>query len=140
MNKKIPVECIYQLFTLLLIIIIVHAAYVVVIRPNADAILEYQAQQATQNKDYVPEKSVYVLVRDFEQEACFILLFWALAIIGFKFTHLLRERSLLEADFVQLDEGIKIRPQDAKDLIVYMKSLWGKRELDCQGPKHMQCM
>ncbi|MCB1860302.1 MAG: cytochrome c [Gammaproteobacteria bacterium] len=30
--------------------------------------------------------------------------------------------------------------QDAKDLIVYMKSLWGKRELDCQGPKHMQCM
>lgn len=139
MNKKIPVEFIYQLFTLLLIIIIVHAAYVVVIRPNADAILEYQAQQATQNKDYVPEKSVYVLVRDFEQEACFILLFWALAIIGFKFTHLLRERSLLEADFVQLDEGIKIRPQDAKDLMRKVQSLPAEQQ-DYLLPRALQAV
>jgi mono/diheme cytochrome c family protein len=30
--------------------------------------------------------------------------------------------------------------QDAQDLIAYIKSLWTQRELDCQGPKHMQCM
>ena len=30
--------------------------------------------------------------------------------------------------------------QDARNLIAYMKSLWTQRELDCQGPKHMQCM
>lgn len=30
--------------------------------------------------------------------------------------------------------------QDARDLIAYIKSLWTQRELDCQGPKHMQCM
>lgn len=30
--------------------------------------------------------------------------------------------------------------QDARDLVAYMKSLWGKRALECQGPKHMQCM
>lgn len=29
---------------------------------------------------------------------------------------------------------------DARDLVDYMKSLWGPRELECQGPKHMQCM
>ena len=29
---------------------------------------------------------------------------------------------------------------DARDLVAYIKSLWGQRELDCQGPKHMQCM
>ncbi len=29
---------------------------------------------------------------------------------------------------------------DARDLVAYMKSFWSKRELDCQGPKHMQCM
>jgi mono/diheme cytochrome c family protein len=28
----------------------------------------------------------------------------------------------------------------AKDLVAYIKSLWTQRELDCQGPKHMQCM
>ena len=30
--------------------------------------------------------------------------------------------------------------QNAKDLVTYIKSLWTQRELDCQGPKHMQCM
>jgi mono/diheme cytochrome c family protein len=29
---------------------------------------------------------------------------------------------------------------DAQDLVAYIKSLWTRRELDCQGPKHMQCM
>lgn len=29
---------------------------------------------------------------------------------------------------------------DAHDLVAYIKSLWTQRELDCQGPKHMQCM
>jgi len=29
--------------------------------------------------------------------------------------------------------------QNARDLVAYIKSSWGKRELDCQGPKHMQC-
>ena len=41
MQKNFPlsIEFIYQLFALIIIIIIVHAAYVAVIRPNADAIL-----------------------------------------------------------------------------------------------------
>ncbi|MFV2055819.1 MAG: c-type cytochrome [Thiohalomonadales bacterium] len=29
--------------------------------------------------------------------------------------------------------------QNAQQLVAYIKSLWGKRELDCQGPKHMKC-
>jgi len=29
--------------------------------------------------------------------------------------------------------------QDARDIVAYMKGLWGQRALDCQGPKHMQC-
>ena len=28
----------------------------------------------------------------------------------------------------------------SQDLVAYIKSLWTQRELDCQGPKHMQCM
>ncbi|MFV2031732.1 MAG: c-type cytochrome [Gammaproteobacteria bacterium] len=30
--------------------------------------------------------------------------------------------------------------QDAQDVVAYIKSLWTQRELDCQGPKHMECM
>ncbi len=30
--------------------------------------------------------------------------------------------------------------QNARDIVAYIKTLWGQRALDCQGPKHMQCM
>lgn len=33
-----------------------------------------------------------------------------------------------------------VSDEDAKNLVSYIKSLWTQRELDCQGPKHMQCM
>lgn len=128
MNKKLPTELVFQLFTLLVIIIVVHAAYVVLIRPNADAILEYQSEQFSQNKDFVPEKSVYVLIRDFEQEACFILMFWAIAIIGFKLSQVMRERDLLALDIIQAGEGLKILPQDVKDLTRKVQSLPAERQ------------
>ena len=33
-----------------------------------------------------------------------------------------------------------VSEEGARDLVNYIKSLWTQRELDCQGPKHMQCM
>jgi mono/diheme cytochrome c family protein len=33
-----------------------------------------------------------------------------------------------------------VSTEDVDDLVAYIKSLWTSRELDCQGPKHMQCM
>jgi len=29
--------------------------------------------------------------------------------------------------------------QDSLDIITYFKGFWGRRELECQGPKHMNC-
>lgn len=37
-------------------------------------------------------------------------------------------------------KNIGVTEQGARDLVSYMKSLWTQRELDCQGPKHMECM
>lgn len=34
----------------------------------------------------------------------------------------------------------KLSKQDAEDVLAYFQNFWGKREFDCQGPKHMQCM
>jgi mono/diheme cytochrome c family protein len=34
----------------------------------------------------------------------------------------------------------ELKEGDARDIVAYMKSMWGKRALDCQGPKHMKCM
>ena len=86
MKKKFPIstEFIYQLFALILIIIIVHAAYVAVIRPKADAILAQQAAMLETDKSRIAERSVFILIRDYEQETCFILMFWSLAIMIYK--------------------------------------------------------
>ena len=54
--------------------------------------------------DYVPERSVWVIVRDFEQEACFVLMLWAMAIMAYKGVLSGREQRLLEMDLVPLSE------------------------------------
>ena len=123
MNKNFPFELIYQVFSLLIIIIIVHAAYVAVIRPNAEAELEQQAVQINVDKNYVPKRSIYILVRDYEQEACFILMFWALVIMSYKAAALIKERSLLEKDILHAKEGIKFLPQDTRDLSRQIQAL-----------------
>ena len=83
MKKTFPVEFVFQVFALLLSFLIVHTVYVTLVRPSAAAVLEEQALQIQENKDYVPERSVYVLIKAFEQESCFILLIWPLAIMSF---------------------------------------------------------
>ena len=69
MNKKnIPVEFVFQLFALIIAIIVVHAFYVSVVRPNAAQIIAEQNAAAAADPDYVRERRVAVLVKDFEQE------------------------------------------------------------------------
>jgi biopolymer transport protein ExbB/TolQ len=114
-KKNIPVEFVYQLFALLTAVIIVHAFYVSIVRPNATEVLEQQAIEAASNPDYVRERSTWVLVKDLEQEACFVLMFWALAIMGFKARQLTRERALLDLDLVPIAEGMRILPEDTRE-------------------------
>ena len=63
MKKNFPVsiEFIYQVFSLIVIVIMVHAAYVAVIRPKADAILARQAVMIEENKSQVTERSVFIM-------------------------------------------------------------------------------
>ena len=96
MKKNFPLEFFYQVFALIISIIVVHAVYVTLIRPKAATIIEEQNIRIQEEENYTPERSVYVLVRDFEQESCFILALWAFAIMGFKGAQSLRERTLLQ--------------------------------------------
>lgn len=123
MKNNLTFELIYQLFSLLIIIIIVHAAYVAVIRPNAEAELEQQAELIKLDSNYAPKRSIYILIRDYEQETCFILMFWALIIMAYKAKHLFRESSLLEKDILHSKEGVKYLPQDAHELSRQIQSL-----------------
>ena len=81
MKKGLSSEFMYQLFALLTAIILVHAVYVAVIRPSADEQLAAEAAAQQAGEDVVPKRSLAVVVRDYEQEACFVLMLWALAIL-----------------------------------------------------------
>ena len=125
MKKSFPisVETMYQVVSLIVIIIIVHAIYVVGIRPKADAILAEQAAQFETDKSQITKRSVYVLIRDYEQESCFILMFWALAIMGFKGIRNIRQRALLDMDLIPLSEGMRILPEDTRDVSRQIQAL-----------------
>ncbi|MCY3812278.1 MAG: MotA/TolQ/ExbB proton channel family protein [Gammaproteobacteria bacterium] len=115
MKKTLPFEFIYQIIALVVAVIVVHLAYVTVVRPNADAILETQAAQAAIEADYVPERSLYVVLRDYEQETCFILALWAMAIIALKTRNSLRERRMLQQSYIEVTEGMSILPEDTRE-------------------------
>lgn len=122
-KKNIPVEFVFQLFALIIAIIIVHAFYVSVVRPNARQVIEQQSIEAKQNPDYVRERSTWVLIKDMEQESCFILMFWALAIMGYKSSCVLHERKLLETDLVSIAEGMRILPEDTREFARQLQAL-----------------
>ena len=129
MNKKnIPVEFVFQLFALIIAIIVVHAFYVSVVRPNAAAVMEEQNMLAAADPEYVRDRSVWVLVKDLEPESCFILMFWALAIMGYKAVRLNNERKLLDTDLIQVPEGMRILPEDTREFARYVQALPDDRQ------------
>jgi biopolymer transport protein ExbB/TolQ len=115
MKRQLPVEFIFQLFSLFVAVILIHGIYVSIIRPNAAAVLEEQAIQVNANPNYVPERSGYVVVKDWEQEACFILAFWALSLMGYKAMLTVRERNILMMDLIPLNQGTSILPEDTRE-------------------------
>tara|TARA_R110001592_G_scaffold363398_2_gene688050 strand:+ start:119257 stop:120042 length:786 start_codon:yes stop_codon:yes gene_type:complete len=113
-------EFIYQLFALLIAVIVVHAVYVGAIRPSADAHIKKEMEMQASGVDFVPERSLTVVIRDYEQESCFILLIWALAIMGYKGRRTIHEQRLLDRRLLEIPEGTTLLPQDARE---YSRSL-----------------
>ncbi|NOX69906.1 MAG: MotA/TolQ/ExbB proton channel family protein [Gammaproteobacteria bacterium] len=122
-KKNIPVEFVYQLFALIIAVIVVHAFYVSVVRPNAAEVIAEQAIESQQNPGQIKERSTWVLIKDMEQEACFVLMFWALAIMGFKARSLWNERKLLDVDLVSIAEGMRILPEDTREFARQVQAL-----------------
>lgn len=123
MKKHIPTEFVFQMASLLIAVIFVHAFYVAVVRPNAAAIIEEQQIQIEDNPDYVLERSFFVIIRDFEQESCFVLMLWALSILGYKAYAASLERALLQQDLVPIAEGMRILPEDTREYARQIQAL-----------------
>jgi len=123
MFRHFPVEFVYQFFALVFAVILVHGTYVSVVRPQAEADLAEQKALVAQQPDAEVPASIYVVLKDYEQEACFVLMLWAIAILGYKWVVVLRERALLDNELLPLAEGIKILPEDARRYLKPLDSL-----------------
>jgi len=122
MKKHIPSEFVFSLFALLIAVILVHSVYLTVIRPNADAIVAEQRAAMESDPDFTAERSFFVIVRDFEQEACFIMMLWAFSMLGYKGWVASNEGKLLQHEFIPIAEGMKILPEDSRE---YARAIQG---------------
>ena len=123
MQRTFSNEFIYQLFALLLAILVVHAVYVTVIWPNARAAIEQNRAMVKQDPNYAAQRSWFIVLKDWEQESCFILGIWALAIMGSKTRGLSRERRILHRQLVPIAEGMRILPEDTRDYVRNLQAL-----------------
>ncbi len=123
MKKVQPSEFVYQVVSLVLVILFVHAFYVLAVRPKADRILAERTALMEADKDFVAKRSAWVIIRDFEQEACFALMFWAFSIMAYKSYGAGRQRRLVQEELVPLGEGTKILPEDAREYARQIQSL-----------------
>jgi biopolymer transport protein ExbB/TolQ len=123
MKKTFPTEFVFQVFSLLIAFILVHAIYVTLVRPQAEAFLAQEAANMRANPDYVQQRSFYVVLKDYEQETCFVLMLWAFAILGYKGREAYRQQQLLQRDLLQLPENLPIGVEDTRELSRRLQAL-----------------
>lgn len=109
-------EFLYQVAALLIAVGAVHAAYSLVIRPRAAAELERRAALSAEQPEVQTERSLYIMVKDGEQEICFMMMVWAMAIMAYKAVRVSRDQSLLQQNLLQTAEGMRILPEDTREL------------------------
>jgi len=116
-------EFLYSIFALILSVVVVHAIYSTIIRPSAAEHIASEKARMAADDSAEAEQSIYVMIRDYEQEACFILFFWAIAILGWKAVESSREQRLLGRDLVQVREGMRVLPEDSRELARQIQAL-----------------
>jgi len=118
-----PSEFTWTLFSLILTVLTIHAAYVAWIRPQGQAIVALEQAKQRADTNYTPQRSFYLVIKDYEQEGELMHFVWAMLIIGYKAVLVRRERKFLQRDLIHVPEGIKVLPEDAKDYARQVESL-----------------
>jgi len=102
-------DVVKSFLVLIISVILVHLAYIGYVRPEAELILE-AARQAGQSAP----RDLIVVIKDYEQEICIILMLWGSFLILSKCRKILRSKYLYTVDIV---EEIKEGDFDAEKVI-----------------------
>jgi len=116
-------DAVYSLSAALLSVIIIHSIWTLYIRPRAEAVLGQRVEvknSANATHRVLQLRSVYVILKDREQETCIILCLWSLLLLGRQAWLTQANRKLLEKDYVRIGEAQVVLPEDAR---VYSRPL-----------------
>ena len=122
---RYPSEFVITLVALIVTIIAVQAFYAIAVRPRAEALMTLQREQARNDPTLHADRSLWVIIKDYEQETCIILFLWSISLLVYKSSALGRDRKLLDADVLHVPEGLRVLPQDAREY---------SRQLEQLGP------
>jgi len=116
-------DAVYSISALLLSVIVMHSIWTLVIRPRAEAVLSQRITVVNKQDikhQVIQLRSVYVILKDHEQELCVTLCMWALLLLGRQAWMTNKDRKLLDKDYVRLGEAQVVLPEDAR---VYSRPL-----------------
>jgi biopolymer transport protein ExbB/TolQ len=80
------------------------------------------AAQQSDDEAKVAPRSIYIIIKDPEQEVELMLWMWATIILTYKLVEVGRERRLLRHDFIGVRQGERIIPEDALDRYKELKT------------------
>ena len=115
-------DAVYSISALLLSVILIHSIWTLFIRPRAEAVLSQHTEVKTGDTSHrvLQLRSVYVILKDHEQETCVILCLWSLLLLGRQAIQTQASRKLLDRDYVKIGEAQVVLPEDAR---VYSRPL-----------------
>ena len=116
-------DTVYSISAALLSVIIIHSIWTLIIRPRAEAVLGQRVEvknSANTTNRVLQLRSVYVILKDHEQELCVTLCLWSLLLLGRQAFLTQKDRKLLDRDYVKIGEAQVVLPEDAR---VYSRPL-----------------
>lgn len=100
---------------LALVAILIHAAYTFYVRPAAAGWQAEQKALQAANPDRQPERSLWLILHDPEQEVAVILGIWALILAALKGRALAAHRRQLDQGLLSVPAGYRILPGDVRE-------------------------
>ena len=111
------VEFLVPILAFLFALVSVELVYASYVRPNAKDFMVKRQILMSQGSggDFVKERPVYIIIKDKEPEMEIVFCIWGMIVLGYKFLQVTKERSLFKQDFIRVQPGERIIPEDALD-------------------------
>jgi biopolymer transport protein ExbB/TolQ len=116
-QSDFPKDFLFQVLSLLVSIVLVHTMYLLFIDPSAA-----MQMALADSENRAPDRTIAIILKDFEQETCIMLAIWALSIIYIKWKRAKEQTEMLGFNILSQDVSEKILPAEVSMLEEQLQS------------------